>query len=161
VVGPSHFTNDALGCSMLAGIQRKIIGRGKRNAASRLFHAKDDKETIATWKSDLSRILHTFNVRSVVSVWQLLTVRSQTELAINTNVTVSGMRHDVTTTHSIVSEVQHDVVTTHTIVSHVLNDVASTHTMVSDIHHIMTKGQDGAEGNNHLVSTTCTTLITE
>jgi hypothetical protein len=40
------------------------IEQGKRNAVSRLFHAKNDKDAIATWKSDLSRVLHIFNVRS-------------------------------------------------------------------------------------------------
>ena len=34
----------------------------------RLFNAKYDKERIAGWKSDLNKILHIFNVRSIVSV---------------------------------------------------------------------------------------------
>jgi predicted YcjX-like family ATPase len=59
--------------STLAEIQRKIIKRGKRNALSRLFHAKIDKETIAAWKSDLNKILLVFNVRSVVVMWLLFT----------------------------------------------------------------------------------------
>jgi hypothetical protein len=49
--------------STLAEIEMKIE-QGKRNAVSRLFHAKNDKEVIAGWKSDLSRVLHIFNVRS-------------------------------------------------------------------------------------------------
>ena len=49
--------------------------RGKRNAIARLFHAKNDKETIATWRLDLNRILHVFNVRSIASVFPRLTVR--------------------------------------------------------------------------------------
>jgi len=40
----------------------------ERNALSRFVNAKNDKEMIATWKSDLSRILHVFNVCSVTSV---------------------------------------------------------------------------------------------
>ena len=35
---------------------------------ARLFHAKNDEDTIATWKKDLDRILHIFNVRSFGSV---------------------------------------------------------------------------------------------
>ena len=59
-------TDDGLDCSTLAEIQRKLIKKGKQNAVSRLFHAKSDKETITGWKSDLSKILLVFNVRSVV-----------------------------------------------------------------------------------------------
>jgi len=44
----------------------KVIKRGRRNPISRLFHAKNDKETIAVWKSDLNRILLVFNVRLVI-----------------------------------------------------------------------------------------------
>ena len=69
--------------------------RSGRNAVSRVFHAKNDKETIATWKSDLSRILQVFNVRSVIFARLLLSVPFQTELAMNTHVTVSSIRHDV------------------------------------------------------------------
>ena len=49
-------------------IQRRVIKQSRRNAVSRLFHAKSDKETIAAWRSDLNRILHIFNVRRVISV---------------------------------------------------------------------------------------------
>jgi hypothetical protein len=52
----------------LAKIQWKIIKMGKRNAVSRLIHTKNDKEMIAAWKADLSKILLVFNVRSVVVV---------------------------------------------------------------------------------------------
>jgi hypothetical protein len=87
----------------LEEIQRRIIEKGKRNAVSRLIYAKNDKETITAWKSDLSKILLVFNVRSVVVVWLLLTVHSQTELALNTNTIVSGMDHNVTKILGIVS----------------------------------------------------------
>jgi len=52
----------------VAEIQRNIVERAKRNAVTRLFHAKNDKETIATWRLDLNRILHVFNVRSIIFV---------------------------------------------------------------------------------------------
>ena len=165
------------------------IEQGKRNAVSRLFHAKNDKEAIAGWKSDLSRILHIFNVSSIGFVRLSLTVHSQTELAINTHVVVLDVRHDVTTTQTIVSNVHRDVINTHaavsdvqcdvvaarTVVSNVQNDVASTHavvsdirsdvtsthTMVSDIHRVVTKSQEGTHGDNCSVSVTCTLFIIE
>ena len=42
--------------------------RGERNAVSRLFHSQNDKDAIAGWKQDLNKILHIFNVRSVIPV---------------------------------------------------------------------------------------------
>jgi len=62
---------------------------------SRLLHAKNDKEAIATWRSDLNTILQVFNVRLVVSAWISLIVSFQTELVVNTHVTVSGIRRDL------------------------------------------------------------------
>jgi hypothetical protein len=94
-----RFADDNLDRSKLAEIQGKISKKGKRNPVSRFFHAKYDKETIATLKSDLSGILQTFNVRSVTSVWLLLTVRSQTALALNTNTIVTDIRHIMTKGH--------------------------------------------------------------
>ena len=79
----------------MAQIQEKVIKRSGRNALSRAFHAKNDKETIATWRSDLNRILHVFNVRPVVFTLASLITPFQTELAMNTHVTVTGIRHDV------------------------------------------------------------------
>ena len=49
-------------------IQMKVVKWGKQNVISRRLHAKDDKEKIATWRSDLNRILRVFNVRSITSV---------------------------------------------------------------------------------------------
>jgi len=86
----------------VAEIQRKAIKQSKRSAASRFFHAKYDKETIASWKSDLNRILHVFNVSSIISVWQSLTLHSQTELAINTH-------HNVINTRNMVSEMHRNM----------------------------------------------------
>ena len=60
-------------CRTVAEIERKIIKQGGRHAISRLFHAKNDKETIAGWKLDLNRILHIFNVCSVSPArWSLI-----------------------------------------------------------------------------------------
>jgi len=84
-------------------IQEKVVKQGKRNVVSQLFHAKDDKQQIAAWRSDFDRILQIFNVRSIVTVWRLLTLDSQTELAIDTNVTVAE-------THNMVSNIHRTVV---------------------------------------------------
>jgi hypothetical protein len=128
-----YFTDIAIDRRTVAEIERKIIKQGKRNAVSRLVHAKNDKETITGWRSDLNRILLVFNVRSVVFVWPLLTVHSQTELAINIHVAVSNVHHGVVNTHAI----------------------------VTDIHRAVVKGQDGTDGQHPSVSVTCTLLITE
>ena len=90
-----YLIDDPIDRRTVAEIQRKIAKQAKRNVISRHLHAKNDKETIATWRSDLNRILLVFNVRSVLPDWPLLTSRSQTELAINTHVAVSDIRQDV------------------------------------------------------------------
>jgi len=89
-----------------------------------MFHAKDDKETIATWRLDLNRILDVFNVRGLTPARPPLTAHFQTELAINTNVLVSDVHRDMLNTHSI----------------------------VSDIHRTIVASQGGADGNNQSVS---------
>jgi len=53
-------------------IQRHITKRGRRNAISRRYHAKDDKEAISTWKLDLDGILRVFNVCFVTPPRRLL-----------------------------------------------------------------------------------------
>ena len=117
----------------MAEIQGNIFKRVKRSTMSRHFHAKNDKEAIATWRSDLNRILHVFNVRPLAPVWLLLTIRIQAELTINTNVVVSDIRRDVVTTHNI----------------------------VSDIHRTMVRGQEGGESASLSVSVARTIFITE
>ena len=84
-----------LHCRTVVEIQKKVIIQSGRNAASRIFQARNDKDTIAGWKSDLGRILQVFNVRSVNFAWSLLIVSPQTELAMNTHVAISDIRHDV------------------------------------------------------------------
>ena len=63
-------------------------------------------------------------MRSAVFAQLLLTIHPQTELAINTHVTVSDIRHDVMNTHAI----------------------------VSDIHRNILKGQEGSDGQRRTVS---------
>ena len=83
-------------------IQRNVIKQGKRNVISRHLNARNDKDKIAGWKLDLNRILHVFNVRSVISVWLLLTVDHQVELVINIHVDVSNTRTMVSDIHRTV-----------------------------------------------------------
>jgi len=61
----------------------------------------------------------------------------QAELAINTNVAVSDVRHGVTNTHTVVSN-------THVIVSGLQRDV-------SDIRRTMVESREGTDGKNWLV----------
>ena len=51
----------------VAEIQGKVLEQSGRGRVSRFIHARDDKDTIAGWKSDLNRILHVFNVCSTCS----------------------------------------------------------------------------------------------
>ena len=50
---------------------------------------------MATWRSDLHRVLQVFNVRLVCSVWQSLISPFQTELAINTHMVVLDIHRNV------------------------------------------------------------------
>ena len=94
----------------MAEIRKNVIKRGGRNGLSRMFHAKVDKETITTWRLDLNRVLHVFNVCSVSPARPPLTVHLQTELAINTVVAVSDVHRDVLNTHIIVSNIHRTIV---------------------------------------------------
>ena len=79
----------------MAAIQGRIIKQGKRNVISRHLQAKNDKEKIAGWRLDLTRILNVFNVRSIASVGLSPTPHFQTELAINTQIMVSDIHRTV------------------------------------------------------------------
>jgi hypothetical protein len=92
---PQCLTYPHLNQRTVGEIQRNIIKMGKRNAASRFLYAKDDQDTLATWKYDLIRVLHVFNVRAVGSRRYPLTVSSQTELAINTHFMVMDIHRNV------------------------------------------------------------------
>ena len=172
---PGNFLTK-LSTRAVAEIQRHIIERGKRNVISRRYHAKDDKEAIATWRLDLNRILHDFHVCSVTSVWRLLTSRFQTELWINTYPAVSGthqdaaankhtivsdVHHDISNTEVIVSDARHDTPNTNPAVSYVRSDITNTHTVVSGIHRTRLKSHEGADGQNQAVSPTRTLSIIE
>jgi hypothetical protein len=130
-------TDDGCCGRTVSEIQRKIIKQNERNAVSRLFHAKSDKDAIAAWRRNLNRILHVFNVRFTTLSPQLLIICFQTELAINTNVAVADVCHDVMNTNNIVSDVRHNVANTHNMVSGIRNVVSDTHSVVSDSHIVI------------------------
>ena len=105
---------------------------------SRHLHAKNDKDKIAGWRLDLNKMLHVFNVSSIVSMGRPLTLYSQTELLINTNMAVSEIHQGVANTHAVVSGLEHSV--------------TSAHTMVRDIHRTIVRGQGEKDDNNSPVS---------
>ena len=127
---------------IMDGIQKHIVEWGKRNAISRCYHAKDDKEAIATWKFDLDGIRRVFNVCSIAPAWQLLTFSFQVELGANAHATSSDTHQDATNKPTTGS------------------DTATTHTIVSDIHHNKLKGREGADDRSQAVSATRTLLAT-
>ena len=64
-----HISNPSAYCVIdrrtVAEIQKEVIEQSGRHRVSRFLHARNDKDTIAGWKSDLNRILVVFNVRSL------------------------------------------------------------------------------------------------
>ena len=142
-------------------IQRNIVKRGERNVISRHFHRKDDNEAIATWKLDLDRILHLFDVRSVTSLRSLLTFRFQTELEINTDVTDPDVRHDAANTHTTASEVRQTLPDATNVVPDVHYGVSNTHAVVSNIDHNTLKNRGDTDSQNPRVGTSYTVPVTE
>ena len=155
--------------------QRHIIERGKRNPISRRYHAKEDKEVVATWKLNLDGVLGVFNVCSATSPRRLLNSCFQNELRINADATASDIHQDAAKKPSVVSDVHHDdsnakvtvpdvhcdVSNTNPIVSDVQNDVANTRTVVSDIRHNKLKSREGVDGQNRAVSAIRILPVTE
>ncbi|KAF9650091.1 hypothetical protein BDM02DRAFT_3112699 [Thelephora ganbajun] len=146
-------------------IQRNIVERGKRRVISRLFHAKNDKDTIAAWRLDINRVLHVFNTELAISTHVVVSdIRHDTA---NTRTIVSGVQRDVVNAHTIVSDVHHGVtntqtvvsdvhqgvVNTHAIVSELQHSVTNTHTIVSDIRRIIVKSQEASDDKNRLAQT--------
>jgi hypothetical protein len=105
----SHFAYHTLDCRTVGQIQWNVVKTDKQNTISRIFHAKDNKATIAAWRSDLDRILHVFEVCMTVSSLPttLTTARFQTELALHNYVALSDVRYDVANTRELVSDIHH------------------------------------------------------
>ena len=159
------FIHRALNRRTVDEIQRNIIKRGKRNPISRRYHAKGEKEAIATWRLDLDRILHLFNVCSITCILPLLTCRFQAELVISTYPTRSDIRHDVTNAHatgsgayhdipnteSTVPNIRSDVSNTQPIVSYVQSDIANAHATAFGVHRDKPKSREDAHGQVSIV----------
>jgi hypothetical protein len=141
----------------LVKIQGKVVKRRKRNALYRFVLSKTDKDMIAGWKEDFIRILHVFNVRSigfVVHSFANLAAPFQTELAIDTNMTVTDTKTIVTDAKTIVTDTKTIVTDTKTIATDTKTVVTDTQTMVADIHRNMLTEREGASGKNNSVGTT-------
>ena len=108
---------------------------------------KNERVTITSWKLDLYRILHVFNVRSVASAWAKLTARFQTDLAINTNVVDSKIRNDI---------VKPDATKTDTMKP----GVTKTDTAFPATHRALVGSRKGTISKRRQVSVTCTLFIT-
>jgi len=142
------------------GIKEMISKWGERGFLSQLAHAKGDKKSIACWRSTLNGILCTFNVRSVVPVWPLLTVRSQIEFAANARANGSGVLRTITNTDTVVPNICDDVMNTQTTASDAHNNTVDAYTPVwADAHRDAVQGEDG--GRDHSVSVTFRSLTTE
>jgi hypothetical protein len=129
-------------------MQRKVVERGKRNAVSRFFLSKDDKDKIAAWKQDLVRILQVFNVRSHCC-WEFVNLGSsiQTQLVLDTHKEVADARVTIANTETVVENTQ--------------KKVTDTQTMVADIHRKVLAGQEGTSSQNHSVGVTYHSQISE
>ena len=109
--GPHYarFAYHGLDRRTVAEIQRNVTKKCNRNIFSRLLHASSDKDTIGAWKKRLDEFLRIFEVRPADSTRSSLIISSQTELAVNTNVTVSGMRRDMSKVHDDVSKIREKI----------------------------------------------------
>ena len=158
---------------------------------SRVFLVKSDKVTITVWKLDLYRILHVFNVRPVAPVWSRLTVRFQTELAVDTNTVVSKICHDTmktdtcavkpgvgtdtyavkTDTHAVKTDsnaaktdsnaVKTDSDAVQIDTNAMRINTAKTDAAVPGTRHTVVRRQKGADSKKRQVSVICTLLIAE
>ena len=81
----------------MARIQDNVIRQRNHNAVSRLVRANGDKNALAGLKDNLDRALRIFNVCLAGSIWLSLTASFQTELGLNTNVTVNDLHRNALT----------------------------------------------------------------
>jgi hypothetical protein len=138
-----RFTYGRLNHRTVAKIQGDVVKQGKRNALYRFVLPKTDKDRIAAWKQDFMRVLHVFNVRSIGFVGHSYVNSAapfQTELAIDTNMTVTDTKTIVTDTKTMMTE---------------------TKTMVADMHRTMLTEREGVSGGIHSVGTTFYPSTTE
>ena len=147
-------------CRTVAEIQRSVTKQSKQNALSRLLHAKNNKEKVAAWKSDLDKLLQVFQVCSVASTWSLLVliICSQIQLLLNTNVITSDIHANIVSTQTIVSNIHQGGISTHSVVSELQHNVTNT---LSNIHRAVVVKQEGTNNKNSLVGVTSIVLTAE
>jgi len=97
----------------MADVQEKVVKKNERNVVARAFYAKSDKDAIAAWKQEFSKILQIFQVRPLTFVWHSLTGSFQTELAVNTHVEVTGGRREVADLRQEVTSMRQEVTYMH------------------------------------------------
>jgi hypothetical protein len=119
----------------VAGIQKKVIKRGKRSAVYRFILAKGDKEKIASWKQDLVRVLHDFNVR----FFDLLGL-SELRCPLS--------RLNWIDTRTVVTDTQAMIANARIVAAGTQTTVLHTHVLVADMHRKVLTGQDGASGQH-------------
>ena len=96
-VRAEQFIHKSVNHRTVAGIQNRVIEKGKRNVVSRVFHSvfhskSVDNDDIASWREDLNRVRQIFTVRSISHIWQSLINHFQAELSANTHAMVVDIR---------------------------------------------------------------------
>lgn len=155
------FTYRGFNHRTVAEIQEKIAKRGGQGLLSRFGHAKNDKEAIASWRSDLNAIINILNVGSVVPAWPPLNVYFQTELAVNTRANGSGVRRDVVDTREVVPTIRDNAMSTQPIIRDVQNGIINTRAPVSDAYRNMARSQEGTRSHRYSVNSTVYQPVTE
>ena len=152
-----------------------VIKRGKRNALSRPFHAKDDEKAITAWKLNLDGIRRTSEVRPCPRIFaKIPNFQFQTDLAENAgagahdvltthtntpglhavpNIGIHEVRSDVLNAHDVVSNTHHNAVYTHPVDSQVWRDPASGIPSSSSTRRNKLGNLGDVDGKNQPVST--------
>ena len=144
-----------------------VVKRGKRNALSRPFHAKDDEKAITTWKVNLDGIRRTSEVRPCPRIFAKIPnfwlQAGLTENAgagahdvLTTHTNTPGLhevRSDVLNAHDVVSNTHHNAVYTHPVDSQVWRDPASGIPSSSSTRRNKLGNLGDVDGKNQPVST--------
>ena len=122
-------SNNPLSCPhrrIVTDIQGKIVEWGRRNVVSRRFHANDNKETIATRRLDLDRVLRVLDARHFARVENVANFWLQKEFSTNATTTVPAVRDEIVVTYSSVSSNRNSVANTPTSISDIFSDASKS-----------------------------------
>lgn len=111
-----------------------------------------EKEAIATWRSDLKKVLGVFEVRSATSLLPSLTLHIQTELEIDKQVTVSNTRQEVPDSRTPVSNTHHDTSKSNPPVSGVQNHGSNARTVTPSARSNASRNREDPGGQNLAVN---------